>query len=370
MRLIFTSYVSVPAFNDPDEWLRRIEGYTGILESLSRHHSVIGIERINFEGVVHRKGVTFHFIRLKKMVARFPRSMHRLIRQLDPDVVFINGFIFPVQIIQLRLSIGRKKKIIVLHRAERPYKGWKKYLQVAADQCVNAYLFTARDFGDEWMRQGIIHDRENIHEIIQGSSRFCVRDKRAARCALSIEGEPIYLWVGRLDKNKDPSTVISAFIRFLKFQPEARLYMIFQTAELLDEMRRMIEKHPDAGKAIRLIGMVAHHELELWYNGADYIISGSHYEGSGIAVCEAMSCGCIPILTNIPSFRKMTGPGRCGMIYEPGNVDDLLLAMQRTISMNIEEEREKVLLQFRDEVSFEAIARKITRVMSSINNTV
>ena len=119
-------------------------------------------------------------------------------------------------------------------------------------------------------------------------------------------------------------------------------------------------------KSDQLVGKVPHHQLQSWYNSAIFIISGSHYEGSGIAVCEAMSCGCIPVVTNIMSFRKMTGPGKCGFIYEPGNEQELLEVLLQTRELDIEKERTKVLAQFKAELSFEAIAGKIDRVITTL----
>jgi glycosyltransferase involved in cell wall biosynthesis len=362
MNLIFTSYVSVPEFNDPETWLNRINGYTGILESLSQYHTVKGIERINFQGRTMQKGVEYYFVRLRHSVVHFPWRMHRLIRKLQPHVVFINGFIFPLQIIQLRLTLGRGVKIIILHRAEKPMRGLRKYAQKLADQCVDAYLFTSLDSAQPWITKGIIRDKSKIREIIQGSSVFSPELVKTS----SPGGCPVFLWVGRLDSNKDPLTVVKAFIRFLQWQPGAILYMIHQSNELLEEVQRLLETDGTAGDRIRLIGKVSHPALEEWYRRTDFIISGSRYEGSGIAVCEAMSCGCIPILTNIPPFRKMTGNGSCGWLYEAGNVKSLLEILIHTAGLDLGMERQKVLLQFREELSFEAIAKKINSVITSL----
>ena len=364
MRLIFTSYVSSPEFVKPDTWLERINGYTGILEALSSRHEVIGIERINYRGEHVHKGVRYYFIKFRKKVAVFPRRMHLLIKRLNPDVVFINGFIFPLQIIQLRLALGKNVKIVVLHRAEKPFKGLKKYLQKLANKGVNAYLFTSAEFGKEWMEQGIISDQNKIYEIIQGSSVFFPGNKHESKNRRYVTGIPVYLWVGRLDSNKDPLTVVKAFIAFLEYQPGARLYMIYHTDELLAEITHLIEMSNKTGQSIQLIGKRPHHELQDWFNSADFIISGSHYEGSGIAVTEAMSCGCIPILTDIISFRKMTGPGKCGLLYEPGNVRALLSALLQTRNMDIKKESTRTIQQFKEELSFEAIAEKIDSMIA------
>lgn len=361
MRLIFTSYVNSPEYDQPEAWLKRVEAYTGILQRLSYDHAVVGIERINYEGECQQQGVHYFFIRLRGKVVRFPFRMHRLIKRLKPDVVFINGFIFPLQIIQLRLKLGSAVKIIVLHRAEKPFKGVKRYLQQLADKCVDAYLFASSEFGNEWKRNISIR---KIHEVIQASSIFRVMDKSLATSITNAEGYPVYLWVGKLDANKDPSTVIKAFLKFLERQPTARLYMIYHDEDLLPELKDMISLNKKATGSIRLVGKTPHEQMQQWYNSSHFIISASRYEGGGTSVSEAMSCGCIPVVTNIPSFRTMTGPGKCGFLYEPGNADDLLSTLLRTNEINIEAERKKTLEQFKKELSFDAIARKITEVIN------
>ena len=59
----------------------------------------------------------------------------------------------------------------------------------------------------------------------------------------------------------------------------------------------------------------------------------------------------------------MTGPGRCGLLYEAGNEQALCELLMQTGAMDIKAEREKTIKQFRDELSFEAIAGKINRLI-------
>lgn len=364
MKLVFTSYVSSPEYNDPQAWLKRIEGYTGILESLSKTHHVIAVERINYEGELEHNRVTYYFTRLKKKISRFPRRLHGVIKKTAPDAVFINGF-FPFQLLQLRFSLGKKVKIIILHRSEKPFKGVKKYLQRLANKYIDAYLFASSEFGEQWFEAGNISDTHKVHEIIQGSSVFHPADKHLSRNKLSITGSPVFVWVGRLDINKDPLTVVKAFSQFLAECSTARLYIIYQSDELLPELTNLIS-NSGAENAIHLVGKVQHEDLQDWYSSADFIISSSYYEGNGVAVCEGMSCGCIPVLTNIISFRKMTG-GKCGLLYEPGNENDLLANLSAAMRLNVEDERIKVLEQYKNELSFEAIADKINLVLDHTN---
>jgi len=366
MKIVSTSYVNTTEYNDPVKWLERISFYTGLLEELAKHYTVESIEQINYNGKMLKNKVTYHFLSFKKKKLYFPFELHRYIKNLKPDIVFINGFIFPLQVIQLRKTLGKAAKIIVLHRAEKPFSGIKGYLQTIADKSVDAYLFVSDEFSVEWIKKGIFKNKKKIHEVMQSSSIFFQDDKIAARKILNISGEPAFLWVGRLEKNKDPLTVIKAFIKYLSFQPRAKLYMIYQDDQLLTDMKTLIDANNKTKDGIILIGKVEHRQLQTWYNAADFFISGSHYEGSGIAACEAMSCGCIPLLTDILSFRKMTGPDKCGMLYQPGNVDELLSVLIKISEMNIGSESEKTLKQFNNELSFKAITEKVKDIISSL----
>ena len=197
------------------------------------------------------------------------------------------------------------------------------------------------------------------------SSVFSVADKHTARAYTNVSGNPVFLWVGRLNENKDPLTVVHAFLQFSKEKPSAKLYMIYQTEELLPEIKSTLEKSDNSG-AVQLIGKIPHEKLQNWYNSADFIISGSHYEGSGTAVCEAMSCGCVPVVTDIFSFRMMTNNGACGFLYQPGNVSELLSLLRKTEIADIEEIRKKVLLFFRQNLSFDGIAEKLHQIALSL----
>ncbi len=365
MKYVFTSYVSSPEYDQPDPWLNRIQPFTEILETLSRDHSVISIERINYEGKYNRRGVQYYFIKLKKNVVYFPRRMHRLIRKLRPNVVFVNGLIFPLQIIQLRLVLGRRVKIIVIHRSEKPSFSLRRFMQFQADRCINAYLFSSKEIGSQWVQKGIIKNEKKIAEIMHASSSFHFFPREKALEKTKIIGNPIFLWVGRLDSNKDPLTVIKAFRQFVKHQPSAKMYMIYHNAPLKFEIEEYCI-YEGLQDNIIMVGEIVHSDMGDWYNSADFIISGSHYEGGGVAVCEAMSCGCIPIITNIQSFRALTAYGKCGFLFTPGSVEELLSVLLKTGDLNIHLERAKVLQQFKMELSFEAIANKINRLVTSL----
>jgi len=365
MRYVSVNYNYSPDYSTPESWFKRTEGYAGILACLSRENEVINVKQINYAGNCMHNGIDYRFENFGKKNTLFPFKLNRYINRLAPDIVIIQGLNKPLQLIQLGLLVGKKTKVIAHHHAEKPFTGWKKYVQKAADRFIHAYLFASNDMGLEWVEKKIISSPAKIHEVMEVSSPFHDINKESAKLKTGASGNPAFLWVGRLNDNKDPLTVVKAFIKYTAINPDARLYMLYHTDELLPAIKQLL-KNGNAADKIIPVGKIAHDEMLYWYNSAGFFISGSHYEGSGTALCEAISCGCIPIVTDIPSFRMITDRGRCGWLYKPGDEDDLLSALVDTKSPGLQAKQTRALAFFKSNLSFEAIAQKIQGIAQSL----
>ena len=364
MRLVFTSYAAAPSFRDPQAWLQRIEGYTGILAALAETHEVFAIERIDYAGELEQQGVRYIFCRQVRPTVLIPRTIHREIRRIQPDVVFINGFIFPLQLLQLRRSVGPSVKIIVINRSEQPGTGYRKWLQRYAARITDAFLFPSMAAGCKWVEQGIIDREEKIYEVFHGSSVFSKVDKQQSREQTGIHAAIAWLWVGRLDANKDPLTVLRAFTRLRQADKRPQLYMIFHEAPLLQEVKAFIAAQPELENAVHLVGFVPHAALQHWFSAADFFVAASHYEGGGIAALEAISAGVVPLLSAIDSFRVLTGNGNCGYLFPPGDSVALALLMEEAMAGNYSRLQERMVQHYCDNLSFTAIAGKINALLA------
>jgi glycosyltransferase involved in cell wall biosynthesis len=181
-----------------------------------------------------------------------------------------------------------------------------------------------------------------------------------------LSGKPIFLWVGRLNENKDPITVISGFQKLLSNFPEAKLYMIYSEANLKQKLLSFINRSSTLKSSVILIGYIEHKNLGDYYNSADYFVLGSHYEGSGFSLVEAMSCGVIPVVTDIPSFRMITENGNVGILWKCGDAISFYRNAKLILEKPIKEESEKVIAQFRNNLSYQAIGRKAKEFYESL----
>ncbi len=366
MRFIFLSYNYSPDIKSPEDWVNRINFYVGSLECLAQTNTVIRIDQINYEGNFTHNGVQYFCIKASGAKNYFPRKLNRFVKSLAPDIVVVSSFLFPLQVTQLRRCLGKNVKIIIQHHAERPYTGIKKFVQRQASRFVDAYIFASGEIGGDWLRRGNLIDEKKIYEIVGGTSVFSPVEKLVAKEKTGISGYPVFLWAGRLNKNKDPLTVVKAFLEFSKTHVTSKLYMIYQTTELLVDVKKLIAEIENNSSSVVLVGAIPHKEMSYWFSAADFLVSGSHYEGSGTVICEAMSCGCIPIVTDIPSFKAISAKGACGFLYEAGNENALLSVINDALRANVEQTKNKIINHFKQELSFEAIARKLQEIAAAL----
>jgi glycosyltransferase involved in cell wall biosynthesis len=360
MRIVSLTYINSPDNNDPFAWIERLYAFTGILEELGKDHEVFSIEQINYEGELTHKGVKYFFRRYGNGVNRLPGNLHRLVAKLKPDIVLVRGLNFPLQVIQLRMKLGKKVRIVVENHAGRPPTGIRKLFQHIAYHCIDAYHFISSGTAHQWLDSGIIRNRQKCVEVPTGSARITPLDKTESKRQVGMTGHFNFLWVGNLSRNKDPLTVLEGFEKYLHINPEARLYMIYQSNELLEEIRARLNENDLLAKSVFLKGKIPNDQLSPWYSGADFYISGSHSEGGSIALLEAIACGCIPVVTAIPSSLAATDYGRYGFHFIPGNADDLYEQLKRLNTVIVKEFSGAIRNYFTDELSFSAIARKFT----------
>jgi glycosyltransferase involved in cell wall biosynthesis len=366
IKLIDLTYYSNLEYNQPSQLIEAQKEALGFISFIKNLLNIEIVKHLNYEGSSLVDDVRFTFFKKQNRFWNIPFKTHAYIKKQHPDVVLVQGLIFPLQVLILRNALGRKCKIIVQHHGEKPFSGIKAFFQKLADKSIDAYLFTSIGNAQPWLSAKIISSTNKIFEVLEASTFFEKKNKQAAKNKLGLTGDSNFLWVGRLNANKDPLTVINAFEKYLTFNPKAKLFMIYHRDDLIRDIKNFIEKNENLQKAIKLIGKIPHSELSTWYNAANFYISASHKEGSGYALLEAMSCGCVPIVTDIPSYRTITANGKYALLYKVNDPYDLLKSLKKLNEINYNEYSENVQNYFSKELSFKSIAEKLAGVCFSL----
>jgi glycosyltransferase involved in cell wall biosynthesis len=264
-----------------------------------------------------------------------PHALYRVLHEIRPDVVHVNGLVFPAQVAELRWRLPAATPIVVLNRGERPHN-WRLILaQRLVRRWIDGFLFTTDAIADEWRHAGVIGRRQAVLSVLATSSSLGPRPRGDARQRTAVHGTPAVLWVGRLHPRKSPLVALDAFDRARGRLDDPQLFVIFQENQLLEEMRAVCASRPGLTERVHFVGRVAHADLADWFSAADLFVTSSPAEGSNVALLESLSCGLLPVCSDNPANRFATADGEAGLLFPRGDAtraaDALIDAAARVV---------------------------------------
>jgi len=307
-----------------------------------------------------RGGVHYYFQPFGDAPAPHGRStgVRELLRQLSPDVFHVHGLGFPRHVLALA-AFAPGVPIILQDHANRPPRLWRRALWRRAMAAAAGLAFCALGQVRAFARAGLVQPQTQLYEIPESTSRFAPGDRQQARTMTGVAGDPALLWVGHLDPNKDPLTVLHGISAAARALPRLQLYCCFGHAPLLRAVQDRIATDLHLRDRVHLLGRVPHERIEALMQAADLFVLGSHREGSGYSLIEALACGLPPVVTDILSFRSLTGAGAVGMLW-PCNDSQALCQALRSIAGGVGPEmRLAVRAHFEREMSFDALGRRL-----------
>jgi glycosyltransferase involved in cell wall biosynthesis len=316
-------------------------------------------------------GVDYHFVAPDHGDSSIIRASAfvALVGALKPDVIHVHGLAFPGEVSALSRLAPAVPILLQDHASGVPRlwrrRRWRLGLSVAA-----GVSFCALEQAQPFLKAGLLTQANSIFEIPECSSRFMAGDRQSARAVTGLFGDPAVLWVGNLDQNKDPLTVLTAISNAARHLPGLQLWCCFRTAPLLPAVRSRIDRDSTLRGRVHLLGAVSHERIETLMQGADLFVLGSHREGSGCSVIEALACGLPPVITDIPSFRVLTGGGAVGALWPSGDAETLCERLLSTAARPRQDLRGSVRAHFDRELSFHAVGRKLVATYERLRNPV
>ncbi|MEM7103596.1 MAG: glycosyltransferase family 4 protein [Bacteroidota bacterium] len=366
--ICFIVHEYLEEISDPDNLLNALYSLTDWAEALVQQGCKISaILRFTKAARVNRNGVDYYFYADEFGPAlkfwQIPRQLHKQVAGLQPDIIHCHNF---NKVLQHRhLFSLTKVPVVIQNHAETPKYSVRNYIQKRVFRNVALAFFSAEGQEKVWLHKGIFKP-DQVRFVMEASVKFKRTDRDIARQESGMNGQPVCLWVGNLNANKDPLTILEGFNRVLPDYPGAKLYMIYKFDNMINEVETYLGNNPEIVKSVFLLGPKKRNDLPEYYNSADYFLLGSHKEGSGYAVLEALACGCIPVITKIPSFIKMTGDGTVGKLWPPGDVDAFEIALRTTLNQDQKQASESCLNFFKKHLSYEVIAKQMVEYYRSL----
>jgi len=284
---------------------------------------------------------------------------------IRPDVVHVNGLMFPGAVRALRQRLPREGAIVLQDHSgivprswPWPLEWWRRRRWQEAFVCADAVMFSARQLAERWLPSGLTPEA-TILELSPAGSSVAPLDRGEALRRTQMRAEPRILWVGRLDSNKDPLTVLSALEMAMPRLEDGHVWMIYGDAPLEAAVAQRIASSMMLRERVTLVGAVPHDQIGAWFSAADIFVSGSHHEGSGYSLIEAMACGAAPCVTSIPSFRALTGGH--GALWRVGDADACAAALVDVASRDRAPERAAIQRHYANALSWEHIGQRTVR---------
>ena len=365
MRIVQANAVYDPAANTPAALLDSYRTLTEWSEAVAKAGARVSVvQRFRAKAAVDHHGIPYQFVTDRHLpwlsTSDAPQEFVDAVAAESPDIVHLNGLIFPELVGAIRRAIGAQPSIVVQHHGgEFPIRGggvigwWKQRQWRRGLAAADAFSFTAREQAEPWRAAGVIGD-QRIIEIVEASTTMRTIQRDRARNAIGVSGSPVILWVGRLTTNKDPLTVLDGLERALPQLPAAQVVMVFGDDTLLPAVDERVRASSILQPQVILAGRVTREEMPNFYGAADVLVSGSHTEGSGYALIEAMAAGVAPVVTDIPPFRAIAGD--CGRRWATGDGQQCADALLSVLSGDLEGEKAKARARFDRDLSWDAIA--------------
>ncbi len=142
--------------------------------------------------------------------------------------------------------------------------------------------------------------------------------------ALLLDGDPCLLQVASLSPVKDQRTLLEAFEIVARRHLGARLHLVGEgepAPELAAQLRR-----PGLDGRVQLHGAVDHGELAAVYRQADLAVQSSRFEAQGMAVLEAVACGC-PVVGTVAGVLPELTEAVDGAVTTTGDANALAEAI-------------------------------------------
>jgi glycosyltransferase involved in cell wall biosynthesis len=377
MRVVQVNPSFDASLTDPEALLAHYDTLVGWSEALLEAGAswVTVVQAFGRDADLRRGGIDYRFradaARASPRRWSRPRRLLSAAAEAAPDVAHLNGLAFPRPTAALRRALAPAAALVLQDHSGGPpepivgsasgLRGlvWRKMLEG-----VDAFLFTAPEQARPWQQAGLIRPGQAVHAVVEGSRGLRALPRAGARRTTGVSGSPALLWVGRLDANKDPLTVLEGFEQAAL--PGSSLTMVHASDELLPEVRRRIAASRFLEARVRLCGRIPHEGMAAFFSAADLFVLGSHKEGSGYSLIEALACGAVPAVTDIPSFRAITGDGAVGALWAVDRPETLAAALRRLAGEDLERLSAGARAHFQANLSWSAIGRRALAIYREV----
>src|SRR5688572_19328814 len=292
MRVAIVNPVWEPAARTPEETLQRFRSLTGWANAIAAAGAAVTVhQRFPSSSTMTHAGVPYAFVRDGGGPApdqrwSDAREVAASVQAVEPDLVHVNGVIFPYWLRRLRCALPSSIRMVA-----QDHGGWDPALASVWSRlrvrrglsAMDAVLVSSAGHAASWRSAWVVPSGVPLADVMEASTDLRPLPSFDAASLSGVRGNPAILWVGRLTANKDPLTMLEGFSQLLDVWPAAALSVVFNAGTMRGEVLERIVRDPRLAARVRMVGAVPASHMAAYYSAADIYVSARRREGSGYA---------------------------------------------------------------------------------------
>ncbi|WJG09739.1 glycosyltransferase family 4 protein [Aliiglaciecola sp. LCG003] len=148
------------------------------------------------------------------------------------------------------------------------------------------------------------------------------------------ENEPWFLFVGRLQTQKNPELLVKSFAAYRDKHKNGRL-LIVGDGNLRESLQELVNSL-QINNQVHFLGTQNRETLKQLYQASDMLLLTSHFEGMPVCVLESLASGLPVISARVGEVARVVSNGFSGEIIESYKAQDYLMAMEKIIANPIQ----------------------------------
>ncbi len=199
-------------------------------------------------------------------------------------------------------------------------------------------------------------------------SLFRPLEQERARGILGLNGEKVFLYVGRLEALKG----VELLLRLPAHMDNGEKIRMLVVGGGLGEQEevdrlRSLAKALNVDEVFDFVGMVDQGDLPVYYNAADVCVVPSYYESFGLTALESMACGTPVVASRVGGLPNVIQHGRTGYLQSRRCPETFANSLEMIISSPSLRQRMGQAARRRAEgMGWEQVADKISRVYDKL----
>jgi glycosyltransferase involved in cell wall biosynthesis len=274
------------------------------------------------EPLLEEAGIrTWHLQKSKGFDPRMWPRLARVVREFRPDIVHTHSYV-----LRYAAPVARPAAIVhtVHNLAEREVDGFGRWVNRWAFRRGAAPVAAGKEIARSFRR---VYGFDVTATIQNGVGLSLYRrpgSRQAWRNAHGFgEDDLLIVSVARLDPQKDPLGLIQAFARGL--EQDSRSHLLLAGGGALDKAARECADRCGVSGRVHFLGVCG--DVPDLLAAADLFALASRWEGSPLAVMEAMAARLPVVATAVGEIPELVATGASGILVPPGDLDGLADAL-------------------------------------------